>query len=127
MSEAKPAKTEKKAATKPVAKPAAKPATEHAAAGAVQSSTVIIKGKALSTRGRSHVGTVIANKMSKTVTVEWERRRYVPKFQRYEKRRTRVKAHDELGVKIGDVVEIIETRPISKTKNFLVKRVVKNA
>ncbi len=126
MSEEKPAKTEKKAAVKPAVKPVAKPATEHAA-NASQSSTVIIKGKALSTRGRSHVGTVISNKMSKTVTVEWERRRYVPKFQRYEKRRTKVKAHDELGVKIGDIVEIIETRPISKTKNFLVKRIIKNA
>ena len=117
MSEAKPAKK----ATKPVAKPA----SEQSNTGK-DSSVVIIKGKALSTRGRTHTGTVISNKMSKTVTVEWERRRYVPKYQRYEKRRTRVKAHDELGAKIGDVVEIIETRPISKTKNFLVTKVVKS-
>nr|AJS11955.1 30S ribosomal protein S17P [uncultured archaeon] len=119
----------------PKAKPAAKPKkAEHAhndaqAASAPEgaSSIVIIKGKPLSTRGRTFTGTIVSDRMSKTVTVEWERRRYVPKYQRYEKRRTRVKAHDELGVKMGDIVEIVETRPISKTKNFLVMRVIKPA
>jgi small subunit ribosomal protein S17 len=82
--------------------------------------TVMIKGKAVGTRGSRFVGTVISNKMSRTVTVEWERRKYIPKYQRYEKRRTRVKAHDPIGLQIGDKVEIVETRPISKTKNFLV-------
>lgn len=88
-------------------------------------STVIIKGKALSTRGRTFVGTVISNRMSKTVTVEWDRKKFVSKYQRYEKRRTRVKAHDPIGMQVGDVVEIIETRPISKTKNFLVTRKIR--
>jgi len=100
------------------AQPAAK-----ATAGAV-----IIKGKAVSTRGRTFTGTVISNRMTKTVTVEWERRKYVPKYQRYEKRRTRVKAHDEANAaEVGDIVEIVETRPISKTKNFMVTRIVKSA
>jgi len=74
------------------------------------------------TRGRRFTGKVVSDKMQKTVTVEWERRTYLPKYQRYEKRRTRVKAHDELGCKIGEHVEIAETRPISKTKNFVVVR-----
>ena len=78
--------------------------------------------KPLATRGRTYMGTVISNRMSKTVTVEWARRKYDKKYQRYEKRRTRVKAHDELGMKVGDKVEIMETRPISKTKHFLVLR-----
>lgn len=105
MSEAKPAKRAKKA-------PAA----------AAPSNVVIIKGKPLSTRGRTFTGKVVSNKMAKTVTVEWERKKYVPKYQRYEKRRTRVKAHDPMGLQIGDMVEIVETRPISKTKNFLVTK-----
>ena len=115
----------------PKAKPAAKPKkAEHAhndaqAASAPEGASS--KGKPLSTRGRTFTGTIVSDRMSKTVTVEWERRRYVPKYQRYEKRRTRVKAHDELGVKMGDIVEIVETRPISKTKNFLVMRVIKPA
>ena len=86
------------------------------------SNVVIIKGKPLSTRGMTFTGTVISNKMAKTVTVEWEGKKFVPKYQRYEKRRTRVKAHDETGAKVGDKVEIVETRPISKTKNFLVTK-----
>lgn len=76
------------------------------------------------TRGRQFVGKVISDRMAKTVVVEWERKRYVKKYQRYEKRRTRVKAHDETGAKVGDIVEIMETRPISKTKHFVVTRKV---
>ncbi len=110
-----------KKATKPkAAEPKAQPAASEAS-----QSTVIIKGKPLATRGRTFVGTVTSNRMSKTVTVEWDRKKYVTKYQRYEKRRTRVKAHDPLGLKIGDVVEIVETRPISKTKNFLVVRKIR--
>lgn len=125
MSETKAPKA--KAAAKP--KKAAHAHSDAQAASATEgaSSVVIIKGKPLSTRGRTFTGIIVSDRMSKTVTVEWERRRYVPKYQRYEKRRTRVKAHDELGVKMGDIVEIVETRPISKTKNFLVMRVIKPA
>jgi small subunit ribosomal protein S17 len=104
---------------KPAAKKAAKPKVAEAPS---QSNVVIIKGKPLATRGRTFVGKVVSNKMTKTVTVEWDRKKYVPKFQRYEKRRTRVKAHDPFGLKLGDMVEIVETRPISKTKNFLVTK-----
>lgn len=101
------------------AKKATKKAPAPSTEGAAQAT---ISGKPIATRGRTFVGTVISDRMAKTVTVEWERRRYVAKYQRYEKRRTRVKAHDETGAKIGDMVEIRETRPISKTKNFLVIR-----
>lgn len=80
----------------------------------------------ISTRGRIFTGTVIRDKMSKTVTVEWERRKYIPKYERYEKRRTRVKAHnpEEINAKEGDLVKIKETRPLSKTKNFIVIEIV---
>lgn len=104
-------------------KPAAKAKPEHKESNDSKS-VVVIKGKPLSTRGRTFVGKVISNKMSKTVTVEWERKKYITKYQRYEKRRTRVKAHDEFNCKIGAIVEIVETRPISKTKNFLVTRII---
>lgn len=78
----------------------------------------------LATRGRTFVGKVVSDRMARTVVVEWERRKYIQKYQRYEKRRTRVKAHDTIGVHIGDIVEITETRPISKTKHFTVVRKV---
>lgn len=82
--------------------------------------------KTLSTRGRKFTGTVISDRMSKTVTVEWARRKYTPKYERYEKRRTRVKAHnpEEINAKTGDIVMIEETRPLSKTKNFIVKEII---
>ena len=81
----------------------------------------------LSTRGRTFTGIVISDKMTRTVTVEWERRKFIKKFERYEKRRTRIKAHnpDEINAEKGDTVMIEETRPISKTKNFLVKKIIK--
>jgi small subunit ribosomal protein S17 len=83
--------------------------------------------KAISTRGRTFTGIVISDKMNKTVTVEWERRRYIPKYERYQKRRTKVKAHNPttMNAETGDIVNIIETRPLSKTKNFIVTEIVK--
>jgi len=77
------------------------------------------------TRGKIFTGKVVSDKMSRTVVVQWERRHFVPKYQRYEKRRTKVKAHNpkELNAKLGDIVTIAETRPISKTKNFVVVKI----
>lgn len=85
--------------------------------------------KPLSTRGRKFVGEVVSDKMSRTVTVQWETRKYLPKYERYSRRRTKVKAHnpDEIGAVKGDKVAIMETRPISKTKNFIVTEIIKKA
>jgi len=85
--------------------------------------------KPISTRGRKFTGIVVSDRMSKTVSVQWERRKYIPKFERYEKRRTKVKAHnpEEMNAQKGDTVIIEETRPISKTKNFIVTKIVKKA
>ncbi|MBC8494667.1 30S ribosomal protein S17 [archaeon] len=81
----------------------------------------------ISLRGRTFEGVVISDKMHKTVTVEWERRRNVKKYERYEKRRTKVKAHnpDTINAKEGDKVIIKETRPLSKTKHFVVVEIKK--
>ncbi len=79
-----------------------------------------------STRGRTFTGVVTSDSMRKTVTVEWNRRHYIPKYERYEKRRTRVKAHNppEVDARVGDEVVIKETRPMSKTKHFTIIRKV---
>ncbi|MBD3304681.1 30S ribosomal protein S17 [Candidatus Woesearchaeota archaeon] len=76
----------------------------------------------LSLRGRAFRGVVINDAMQKTVTVEWERRKKSQKYERYEKKRTRVKAHnpESIDAKKGDLVEIKECRPLSKTKNFVI-------
>lgn len=83
----------------------------------------------LSLRGRAFVGTVISSKMQKTVTVEWERKHFLKKFERYERRRSRVKAHnpDTINAQEGDVVKIMECRPLSKTKNFVVIEILGKA
>lgn len=87
---------------------------------------IIIGGKPVTFHGRSFVGTVTSDKMMDTVTVEWDRRRHVPKYQRYEKRSSKVKAHNpkEINARTGDRVRIMETRPISKTKSFVVVEIL---
>ena len=78
-------------------------------------------------RGRIFVGTVTGTKMHKTATVEWARRNYLQKYERYEKRITRLKVHNPpcINAKVDDHVKIMESRPISKTKNFVIIEVMK--
>jgi len=79
--------------------------------------------------GKEFTGKVISDKANKTVTVEWERRRLIQKYERYEKRYSRVYAHNPsiIHARLGDTVRIKETRPLSKTKNFVVVEIVKRA
>ncbi|MFH2019815.1 MAG: 30S ribosomal protein S17 [archaeon] len=79
----------------------------------------------LKTRGRTFKGKVVSAKAQKTVTVEWFRRIYIPKYERYQIKRSKVKAHNTQGAKEGDLVIIKECRPLSKTKKFVVTEVVK--
>lgn len=83
----------------------------------------------ITVRGKTFTGKVVSAKMHKTVVVEWERRVLIPKFERYEKRRSKVKAHnpESIDAKEGDIVRIQETRPISKTKNFAVIEILTKA
>ncbi|MBU0628317.1 MAG: 30S ribosomal protein S17 [Nanoarchaeota archaeon] len=76
----------------------------------------------LKCRGKIFTGTISSTKMQKTATVEFERQAVIPKYERYEKRRTKIKAHNPecLGAREGDIVRISECRPLSKTKNFVV-------
>lgn len=78
-------------------------------------------------RGRIFTGIVISDKMQKTATIEWPRRKFNTKYERFEVRRTRVKAHnpESVNAKTGDTVKIAETRPLSKTKNFVIIEIVK--
>ena len=79
-------------------------------------------------RGRLFTGVVVEAKAQKTATVEWTRRRYIPKFERYEVRRSRIHAHNPacIDAKPGDRVELGETRKLSKTKSFaVIERVMK--
>ena len=81
----------------------------------------------LGVRGRIFKGIIIKKNPHKTVMVEWPRSHYIKKYERYAKKRSRVKAHNPkcIDAKIGDRVVIAETRPISKTKNFVVVNIEK--
>jgi len=76
----------------------------------------------LKLRGRVFEGKVVSDKMHRTVTVKWGRLKRIPKYERYEKRSTKVSAHNPpcIGARTGDKVKIMECRPLSKTKKFVV-------
>jgi small subunit ribosomal protein S17 len=76
----------------------------------------------LKVRGRSFEGTVISAKFAVSPTIEWKRMNFVQKYERYERARTRMKAHNPkcIDAAVGDRVLIMECRPISKTKNFVI-------
>ena len=78
-------------------------------------------------RRQEKIGLVTSNKMTKTVVVRVERQVRHPKYKRYIRRRKKFMAHDEIGVNIGDIVKIIETRPMSARKRWRVVEVVQKA
>lgn len=76
-------------------------------------------------RKTTKVGVVTGNKMKKTVTVLVERQVRHPLYKKIIKRRKKFLVHDEYEkCKIGDVVKIVETRPLSKRKRWCVKEIV---
>ncbi len=76
-------------------------------------------------RKTTKIGTVIARKMQKTVTVQVERQVRHPLYRKTIRRKQTFLVHDEAGAcKVGDVVRIIETRPVSKTKRWRVCAVI---
>jgi len=79
------------------------------------------------TRGRLPTvsGTVVSDRMDKTIIVKSERRVKHPRYGKYIRRYTTYYAHDELNeAKVGDKVELAFTRPLSKTKRWRLLQVV---
>jgi small subunit ribosomal protein S17 len=77
---------------------------------------------------RTLVGTVVSDKRAKTVTVLVERRAKHELYGKIVARSRKYHAHDENGdYKMGDTVEISESRPLSKTKNWVVTRLIEKA
>lgn len=75
---------------------------------------------------KTRVGRVVSDKMDKTVVVEVQVLRRHPLYRRILRRTKKYKAHDEANVaKMGDLVRIVESRPISKEKKWRVAEVVK--
>ena len=88
------------------------------------------KEKIVGTRGKTFEGVVI-KKFHKRLTIEFERMIYVKKYERYAKSRTkihaRLPAHMEDEIKVGDLIQVRECRPLSKIIHFIVVKKIKNA
>jgi small subunit ribosomal protein S17 len=80
------------------------------------------------TRRKLRVGKVVSNKMEKSITVAIERRVPHPIYKKYFRRTSRLMAHDEKReAGIGDIVRIMETRPLSKRKRWRLIEIVEKA
>jgi small subunit ribosomal protein S17 len=77
---------------------------------------------------KTRIGLVVSNKMEKTVTVTVERRVKHPIYGKFVKKTTKFHAHDDKNeCTIGDLVRIMETRPLSKTKRWRLVEVLEKA
>lgn len=77
---------------------------------------------------KTRVGTVVSNKMNKTVVVSIADNVKHPLYKKIIKRTVKLKAHDEGNVcNIGDKVEVMETRPLSKDKRWRVTEIIEKA
>ncbi len=75
-----------------------------------------------------YLGRVVSDKMDKTITVQVDTRKTHPKYGKRVKYSKKYKAHDELNsAREGDIVRIMETRPLSATKRFRLLEIVETA
>lgn len=74
---------------------------------------------------RRLVGVVTSNKMDKTVNVQITRTYRHPLYKKVVQSKKKVMAHDELGCEIGDRVKIVESRPISRRKRWVVEEILR--
>ncbi|MCX7835393.1 MAG: 30S ribosomal protein S17 [bacterium] len=74
------------------------------------------------------IGRVVSNKMQKTITVAVERKVPHPLYGKYIRRTSKIYAHDEKNIAgIGDLVKVMETRPLSKLKRWRLLEIIEKA
>jgi len=77
---------------------------------------------------KSRIGVVVSNKMEKSVVVAIEKRVQHPLYKKFFKKTTKFMAHDEKNESsIGDIVKIMETRPLSKSKRWRLVEIIEKA
>jgi small subunit ribosomal protein S17 len=84
---------------------------------------------AVSVRGHIRRGMVVSDRSKKTVVVESDTLEYFPKYRRSARSKSRLHVHnpDSISAKLGDIVEVAECRKISKTKAWIVTKIVTKA
>ncbi len=82
----------------------------------------------IKTRGRVFQGEVVSKDTHKSAVITWKRQHYIPKYERYEKRLSKISVHNPkcIDAQVGDVVKVMETRPMSKTKHFVIVQKLKD-
>ena len=79
------------------------------------------------TKRRGKIGIVVSNKMDKTIVVKIERLVKHPVYGKIVRRSSQFKVHDKENIaKVGDRVRVVETRPLSKDKNWRIVEILKN-
>jgi len=71
-------------------------------------------------------GVIVKKDINHSATIEWKRPYYIPKYERYEVRKSRMRVHNPacIDATIGKVVLVARTRPLSKTKNHVILKVI---
>jgi small subunit ribosomal protein S17 len=87
-----------------------------------------MRAPAKNSNPRTVSGTVVSNRMNKSITVLIERRERHPVYGKYVRKSKKLHAHDEENAcNIGDTVTVVECRPISKTKTWMLKSIDERA
>jgi len=86
-----------------------------------------MRNRKITPRGRTLKGNLVKKDAFRSATVSVEHIHYIPKYERYEKKSSKIRVHNpkEIDAKIGDIVKIQECRPISKTKHFIITEIIK--
>ncbi len=81
---------------------------------------------ATNVKAETLVGTVVKKDAHRSATIEWRRAVFVPKYERQEQRKSRIRVHNPASVdaKVGDRVLVARTRPLSKTKHHVILKVL---
>lgn len=84
---------------------------------------------AIVARGHIKSGTVVSDRGKRTVVVEYDSFDVFPKYRRFARSKSRLPAHnpDSISASLGDIVEVAETRKISKTKSWMVTKILQKA
>lgn len=86
----------------------------------------VTSAKGTGSHKRTLVGTVVSDKMSKTIVVKVDRRVRHALYRKFVTTSTKYKAHDEMGQgKVGDLVQIVESRPLSREKRWALSSIVR--
>ena len=113
---------------KPAAKTAEKVVKKSATLAAAPASVAHVDPRNALQRRRTMVGTVVSDKMQKTIVVKVDRRVRHLAYKKYIMKSRRFKAHDEKNeAKVGDLVVLIESRPMSRDKRWAMQSIMRRA